>query len=152
VANLLAMRRSLLLAVPAFCLAVSTAASAAPKTAGGTYAVRAPLPFPMTTTVPGMYGCIDGPEGVSKVTKTVTLPADGSLTVEVSYSGDWDLYVLDPKGKMIGAAETTETGNTGPAKEKAVVKKAKKGTVDIVACNWSGLPDATVKWVLTYGK
>ena len=130
-------------------LALAGTADAKPKPVTQSYNVVAPVPFPMTTDVPGMYGCIDGEEGLSKNTRRVKLPFNGSLVVQVTYSGDWDLYVLDTKGKMIGAAETTETANTGPAKEKLTVKKATKGSVDIVACNWAGMKDATVKWTLT---
>jgi hypothetical protein len=145
------MRRSLLtLPLAVAVLVVGTAdAAPKPKPVTGTYDVVAPVPFPMTTDVPEMYGCIDGVEGASKNTTRVTLPFNGTMSAQVTYTGDWDLYVLDTKGKMIGAAETSETGNTGASKEKLTIKKAKKGPVDIVACNWSGLPDGTVTWTLT---
>ncbi len=131
----------------------ATPAGAAPKTLKKSYAVSEPVPFPMTTDVPGMYGCIDGQEGVSKDTHPLTLPAKGVLKLQVTYTGDWDLYLLDSAGAMLAAAETTETGNTSPAVEKITYKKAKKGQqVSIVACNWEGLKDATVSYVFTYAR
>ncbi|HEX8001307.1 MAG TPA: hypothetical protein VF519_01280 [Mycobacteriales bacterium] len=140
--------------VAAGAVAVSAApAGAAPKTMKGSYPVTAPVPFPMTTDVPTMYGCIDGQESVSKVSKDVTLPDAGLLKVELAYTGDWDLYVLDKTGAILAAAETSETGNTSAAKEKLSWKKGKKGqVVTLVACNWMGTADATVSYTYTYGK
>jgi hypothetical protein len=130
-------------------------ASAAPKVIKDSYAVSAPVPFPvMEDQPPTMYGCIDGQEGLSKVSKEYTLPAAGTMKVEVAYTGDWDLYVLDSaKGTILAAAETTETGNTGPSTEKITWKKGKKGQkVTVVACNWMGLKDGTVTYSYTYGR
>lgn len=140
------------------CAAVAVTAvpaSAAPKTMKETYAVSAPVPFPvMEDQPPTMYGCIDGEEGMSKNTHPITLPAaGGQLKVDVKYTGDWDLYVLDEKGSIVAAAETTETGNTGPGVEKVTWKKGKKGQkLQIVVCNWMGLADATVSYAYTYGR
>lgn len=143
-----------LLAVALGAVAVATApADAAPKTVKQTYAVSEPVPFPMTTDVPGQDGCWNGQEGVSKNTRSITLPADGVLKAEVTYTGDWDLYVFGANGSKLAAAETTETGNTGPGVEKLTFKKGKKGqVVTLVACNWMGLKDATVTYTYTYGK
>jgi hypothetical protein len=115
------------------------------------YAVSLPVPYPMTTDVPNGNGCWQGPEGASKDTHAVTLPAKGVLVAKVAYSGDWDLYLFDAKGAILAAAETTETGNTGPAVEKLTYKKGTKGQhVTLVACNWMGLKDATVSYTYTY--
>ena len=141
--------------VAAGAVAVSAApVSAAPKTMKQTYSVEAPVPFPvMEDQPPTMYGCIDGEEGLSKVSKEITLPAPGLFKAEVSYTGDWDMYVLDANGAILAAAETVETGNTSPATEKLSWKKAKKGQkVTLVVCNWLGLKDATVTYTHTYGK
>lgn len=130
-------------------------ADAAPKTMKQTYAVSAPVPMPvMEGTPPGSYGCIDGEEGLSKVSRTITLPDSGMFKAEVAYTGDWDLYLFDAaKGNILAAAETVETGNVGPATEKLAWKKGKKGQkVTLTACNWSGLKDATVSYAYTYGR
>ena len=120
-----------------------------PKPVKQTYSVLNPVPFPMMETVPGMYGCNDGQDGVSKNTKRVTLPYDGTFAAQLTFTGDWDLYVFDIKGRMIGAAESDTAGSTGAGTEKLTIKKAKKGAIDIVACNWAGLKDGTVTWTLT---
>ena len=145
------MRRSLIVIPLAVVALVAGTADAAPKPkpVSGKYDLMLPVPFPAMETVPPLYGCIDGPEGASKNTTRVTLPYNGSLTVQVDFEGDWDLYILDSKGSMIGASETDTSGSTSVGKEKAIIKKAKKGQVDIVACNWAGLPEATVAWTLT---
>ena len=147
--------RLVTLLVAAGVAAVSAApASAAPKTMKETYTVEAPLPFPvMEDQPPTMYGCIDGEEGLSKVSHQITLPAPGLFKSEVKYTGDWDMYLLDANGAILAAAETVETGNTSPASEKLTWKKAKKGQkVTLVVCNWLGLKDATVTFTHTYGK
>lgn len=147
--------RLVAIAVAAGAVAVSAVpASAAPKTIKQSYAVEAPVPFPvMEDQPPTFYGCIDGEEGLSKVTKEITLPAPGLLKVDVTYTGDWDLYVMDKSGAILAASETVETGNVNPSSEKLSWKKGKKGQkVDIVVCNWAGLKDATVTYSYTYGK
>ncbi|HEV2890517.1 MAG TPA: hypothetical protein VGX28_09080 [Frankiaceae bacterium] len=129
-------------------------ASAAPKTIKQTYAVEAPVPFPvMEDQPPTMYGCIDGQEGLSKVTREITLPAPGLFKAEVTYTGDWDLYLMDTNGAILASSETVETGNVNPSSEKLSWKKAKKGQkVNLVVCNWMGLKDATVTYTHTYAK
>ena len=133
--------------------AVAAPATAAPKTVKQTYAVMLPVPFPVTEGIGDFNGCWNGQEGVSKNTKEITLPAPGVFKAQVSYSGDWDLYLFDSKGTMLTAAETDESGNTGAAVEKITWKKAKKGQkVSLVVCNWAGLKDASVTYTHTYGK
>lgn len=134
--------------------ATAMPADAAPKTAKQSWAIEAPLPFPvMEDQPPGMYGCIDGEEGLSKVSKTITLPDAGMFKAEVAYTGDWDLYLFDAKGNIVAAAETVETGNVSAATEKLAWKKGKKGQkVTLTACNWSGLKDATMSYTYTYGR
>ena len=133
--------------------ALAVPADAAPKTIKQTYAVSLPVPFPVMEGMADFNGCWNGEEGVSKHTRVITLPAPGLFKAQVSYSGDWDLYLFDAKGTMLTAAETTETGNVDPAVEKISWKKAKKGQkVSLVACNWSGLKDASVTYTFTYGK
>jgi hypothetical protein len=134
-------------------LAVAAAPADAAKTIKKSYTLSLPVPYPVDTTVPTGYGCNQGPEGLTKNTTPVTFPANGSVVITVEYSGDWDLYLLDASGAMVGLAETAETGNTGPSSEKINYKKIKKGAkYSILACNWLGLKDATVTYTFTYGK
>jgi hypothetical protein len=141
-------------AVAATAAALASAAApagAAPRTLKKSYAVTEPVPFPMTTDVPGYYGCNDGQEGVSKNTTGITLPARGVLKVQLDYSGDWDLYLYDSKGTMVAASENDDSGSVDPAVEKLTYKKVVKGAkYNIVACNWAGTKDATVSYVFTY--
>jgi hypothetical protein len=149
------MNARLLTAVAAAAAVATIAAPAhAAKTIKQTYAVSLPAPFPVMEGMGDFNGCWNGQEGASKNTKTITLPSTGLFKAQVDYTGDWDLYLFDAaKGTMLTASETTETGNTGPATERITFKKAKKGQkVNLVACNWSGLKDATVSYTFTYGK
>lgn len=146
--------RLLATAVAAGALAVTAVpADAAPKTMKETYTVSLPVPFPMMEDVPGMHGCWNGREGASRNSKVITLPDAGLFKADVSYSGDWDLYLFDASGNILTAAETSETGSTGPGTERIAWKKGKKGQkVTLVACNWLGLKDATVTYSYTYGR
>lgn len=143
------MRRPVLL-LPLVVLSLTAgAAGAAPKPVTKSYKATAPVPFPGLAETTVVTSCFDGAEGASKVTTRVTLPFAGSLTVKVAFSGDWDLAVLDAQGKQLGSAENWQFPEAGPGSEKLVVKKVKKGPVDIAVCNWAGQPDATVTWTLT---
>lgn len=145
-----------LLATAVACGAIAVTAvpaDAAPKTMKDSYAVTAPVPFPVTEDVPGMHGCHNGQESLTKNSRAITLPDAGLFKAEVAYTGDWDLYLFDAKGSILAAAETSETGNTSAATEKITWKKGKKGQkVTLVACNWMGLSDATVSYTYTYGR
>jgi hypothetical protein len=133
--------------------AAAAPADAAPKTIKKSYVLMLPVPYPATTDVPNQYGCNDGPEGVSRNTTGVTFPSAGTLVATVDYTGDWDLYLLDAGGNRIAESESDEAGSTGPGTEKITYKKIKKGAkYSIVACNWLGLKDATVKYTFTYAK
>jgi hypothetical protein len=136
-------------------LAVAAApAGAAPKQVKVSYPVTEPVPYPMLEDVPGGNGCWQGPEGQSKNTRDITLPAKGVFVATVAYSGDWDLYLFDAKGTMLAASETDETTSVAdPGTEKLTYKKGTKGTkLSLVACNWKGLPNATVTYTFTYAK
>ena len=140
----------LLLPLATVALIAGTAdAAPKPKPVTQKFEVTVPVPFPGTSETMVLPDCFAGQEGVSKVTTRVALPASGSLAVRVDFSGDWDLAVLDTKGKVLGSSESFQLGSTGPGVEKLVVKKAKKGPIDIAVCNWAGLPDGTVTWTLT---
>ena len=144
--------RRLVVLAAAVALAGTLPANAAPKPISETYAVVAPVPFPMTTDVPNMDGCWNGEETLSKNSKPLTFTTPGSFTAELTYMGDWDLYLFDAKGAKAAASETTEEGNAGvmPGKEKVVFKKIKPGAeYTLVACNWLGQKDATVTYTFT---
>ncbi|HEU0131043.1 MAG TPA: hypothetical protein VFQ85_08640 [Mycobacteriales bacterium] len=132
--------------------AAATPASAAskPKTIKKSYQVSLPVPYPMLETVPGGYGCNQGQEGVTRDTKTFTFPSNGTLVVSVAFAGDWDLYLYDSKGTMVGASENDTSGSVSPDVEKVTFKKIKKGAkYQIQPCNWLGEKDGTVTYTFT---
>lgn len=136
-------------------LAVAAApAGAAPKQVKVSYPVTEPVPYPMLEEVPNGNGCWQGPEGQTKNTRDITLPAKGVFVASLAYSGDWDLYLFDAKGNVLAASENDDTAATGGAgTEKLTYKKSAKGQkVSLVACNWLGLPQATVTYTFTYAK
>ena len=119
--------------------AVSPALAAPPNPVTTKYDAVAPLPFP--TSQAGLsHGCEEGTEAVSKHTERFTFPTTGTLLLELTgYTADWDLILLDDKGKFI----TESAGDETTTKEKITWKKGKKGqTVQVVACNWAGGPVA----------
>ena len=133
--------------------APATAAPKKPKQVKETYTVSLPVPFPMSEAVPTGHGCWQGVEAATKNSRVITLPANGVLQASVTYTGDWDFYLFDAAGTMIGASETDETGNTGSGTEKITFKKGVKGKkLTLVACNWLGMKDATVTYTFTYAK
>jgi hypothetical protein len=148
------MNARLLAAACAGTVAVAVAvapAAAAPKTMKQSYDVELPVPFPVMEGMADFNGCWNGQEGLSKHSKEITLPAPGLFKAQVTYTGDWDLYLFDTKGTMLAAAETVEAGNTSQSTEKLSWKKAKKGQkVVLVACNWGGLKDGVVSYSHTY--
>ncbi|MDQ1712256.1 MAG: hypothetical protein QOE45_1706 [Frankiaceae bacterium] len=140
-------------AAGALAAAAAPANAAAPKTIKKSYALSLPVPYPATEDVPNQYGCNNGPEGQTKNTTSVTFPSAGTLVVTVDFTGDWDLYLLDSKGAMVGRSEGDSTGAPKAAQEKITYKKIKKSTkYAILACNWLGEKDATVKYTFTYAK
>ena len=145
------------LAVPAalgIALASVLPAAALPKDEQETYAVVAPVPFPMTSDVPTFDGCWNGQEGLSKHTRPLSFATAGTLTAQVDYLGDWDLLLFDEKGAKAAASETTDlAGPTAAGKEKIAVKKIKPGAkYTLVACNWAGQKDATVTYTFKPAK
>ena len=145
------VRRVAFLAAAGVALAGGLPASAAPKEEKETYAVVAPVPFPMTTEVPTMDGCWNGQETLTKNTRPLSFPTAGTLSAQVDYFGDWDLLLFDDKGAQAAAAETTDAGTPATAnKEKLAFKKIKAGAkYTLVACNWLGQKDATVTYTFT---
>lgn len=120
--------------------AASPALAAPPKPVKKAYEATAPVPFP--TSQAGLsHGCEEGVEALSKHTEKFTLPSTGVLALELTgYVADWDLVLLDEKGKFI----VESAGDESVTKEKLSWKKGKKGqVVQIVACNWAGGPTAT---------
>ena len=122
------------LAAPAF----------AGKTIKGGFTATA-APYPLLSEV-DPNGCLGAQEGVFKVTKPFKAPAAGRLTVTMTgFEGDWDIFVLDAKGGVLGSA--TESQLQGAAQQETIVLSfGAKKALQVSACNWAGGPQATVAW------
>lgn len=111
------------------------------KTVKETLKVTA-LPFPNYSSASGTPnpGCSAGQEGVHKMTFPFQTPGAGKLTVtSEDFSGDWDLYVFDGEGVVVGRSEEPQAPpDLAAPKEKIEIALQAGITVDIVACNWLG--------------
>ncbi|HVE62572.1 MAG TPA: hypothetical protein VNB94_02045 [Mycobacteriales bacterium] len=142
-------RLALIVAMGGACAAALPAGAAPPKSQTETYTVTAPVPFPVTASVPTFDGCWQGQETLTKNTKPLTFAAEGTITAELTYMGDWDLYLFDSKGGKAAASETFEESNATvlPGKEKFTFKKIKPGAkYTLVVCNWLGQREAKVTY------
>lgn len=100
------------------------------------------LPFPNAVEDVG-HSCTAGLDDVHKFTIPFQAPVAGTLTVELAgFTGDWDLYVFDEAGGPLGASEESQLQGS-EAKEQIVTTLKAKETINIVACNWLGAPDAS---------
>lgn len=133
------------------------AAAPKPKPITAAYDVEGlPVPLPITGSEGfGSSSCEDPRlEGVSTTTKTIKPTGAGTLTVDVTkFSGDWDITVLDDKGKVLGVGAGTSTPTaltqTNPA-EKLVLKTKKASTLKIAVCNFGGSLTAHVEFAFVY--
>lgn len=128
-------------------LVVATGASAAgagqKKKVTEEYSFNAPVPNPNTS------GCHEmGVEDLQYQTAVFATPGKGVVDVLLeNFQADWDLFVLDPGGNVLGASESD---NSGGATERVVVPISKKQEITILACNWAGGPTATATLTYTY--
>jgi len=149
---------ALSLVVAAGALAPALAAPPKPKPIVEEWAMQhAPIPLPLAGIegVDGTNSCTDPAfEGVSTTFKTIKTKGAGTLEVTVTeFSGDWDITVMDDKGRVLatGGPTTTPTALAeSGATEKAVVKTKKPMTLVIGTCNFLGGPTANGKLVFTY--
>jgi hypothetical protein len=121
------------------------------KTTKGSFSAVAPVPYPASFADGADAGqdCLASNEGVSRATKALKIPAAGKLTASMGdFQGDWDLYVFNKAGSELASshADNVQGGIVG---EKLSVTIPIKQTVNIVACNWSGGPTATVNYKFT---
>lgn len=144
--------------VAAGALAPALAAPPKPKPITEEWSMQhAPIPLPLVGIdgVDGTNSCADPAfEGISTTTKTIKTKGAGTLAVTLTdFDGDWDITVMDDKGKVLatGAGTTTPTALTATgATEKAVVKTKKAMTLVVASCNFLGGPTAEGKLVFTY--
>lgn len=119
---------------------------------------HAPLPIPLAGIdgVDGSNSCTNSSfEGFAITTKEIKTKGAGTLEVVLTdFAGDWDITVMDGKGKVLGIGTGTTTGDpsslgTGLT-EKAVIKTKKPMTLRIAACNFLGGPTAEGKLTFTH--
>jgi hypothetical protein len=135
------MRKGLGLALVA---ALALGALAAPHALAGTKTVKKKftagphVPAPVLSEV-DENGCLNSVEGVNKTTVEYHTPAKGTLTAKISnFEGDWDLYVTDANGNVIGSSHGDQTTGGVPNTEQVVVRLGKNKHTLIVACDWAG--------------
>ncbi|MGH2756116.1 MAG: cupredoxin domain-containing protein, partial [Actinomycetota bacterium] len=115
----------------------------------GSFVARA-LPFPaMQADVyyPGKGSCLDGIDGIHKVSEPFHALAPGTLSVSLEgLSGDWDIYVLGTDGGPIGASEAAQLLDGAEGEERVTVAVKRHQRVQMVACNWLGEAEVTVQF------
>ena len=132
-------------AILAAATVAAPAALAAPKPITKTYTATAATPDP-TNAGGGYTVCAQNVPG-SFHTEPFKVPAAGSLKVTLTdYQVDWDLLLVDDKGRELGSSGAGGVG--GP--ETLQVKFKKATAVKIIACNWSGGPTGKVTYTFTY--
>ncbi|MGH2808422.1 MAG: hypothetical protein ACRDKT_14230 [Actinomycetota bacterium] len=133
-------------------LTLSTVAAAPARTGrarqNGTFVAQS-APFPaMQVDIyyeAGKGSCLDGIEGIHKVSEPFRAPASGTLNVKVEgLSGDWDLYVLGANGDQLAASEQAQVLDGADGEEGINVGLQRGQRVQMVACNWLGEPEITV--------
>jgi hypothetical protein len=109
------------------------------------------LPFPNLSSVTGTAepGCVAGEEGIHKITTPLHVPGPGKLAADLTFTGDWDLYVFDKKGLAI-ASSANDQIQGAPTGEAVKLNFKKMADVSVVACNWAGVPQADLHYKLIY--
>lgn len=106
------------------------------------------LPLPVMEAdvyYPRKGSCLDGVDGIHKVSEPFRAPASGALTVHVeSLSGDWDIYVLGTRNEQLGVSDNAQLLDGADGEERLTVGLSRNQRVQMVACNWLGEPEVTV--------
>ena len=90
-----------------------------------------------------------GVEGVSYGIHSFSTPGKGKLTTLLSgFEGEWDLYVTDGDGSVLGSSVNFMTGS----EEKVTLSLPAKTEVRIYACNFLGGPTAQAELKYVYRK
>jgi hypothetical protein len=143
------MRRTLPLALAVLLAAgVATPSLAAtkkkPKPIKGSYQASA-TPDPTSTNPVDNNPCRPNLPG-AKNSHPFTIPAAGTLHVELNNKLDWSLAVRDKDGED----EATSDGGMPTDKEMVDVPFKKKQKILIDACNFLGEDSVTVSYTFTY--
>lgn len=87
-----------------------------------------------------------GVEDVSYSIHSFSTPGKGTLTTRITgFEGEWDLYVTDGDGTLLGSSVNFMAGS----EEKVTLKLPARTEANIYACNFLGGPtaDADLKYV-----
>ncbi len=79
-----------------------------------------------------------GVEGVTYAIHDFTTPYRGQLDVQIEFQGEWDLYVTDGDGNLLGSS----VAFTNVTQERVVLPLGPKVDIQIYACNFLGAPTA----------
>lgn len=145
------MRKSIAMLVAALTLPMIAAGPADAGTHGkrGSFVAHA-LPFAAMRAdiyYPEKGSCLGGVEGIHKVSEPFRAPARGALSVSIEgLSGDWDLYALGTRGRQLAASEDAQVLEGAEGEERVTVAVRRRQRVQMVACNWLGEPEVTVRF------
>jgi hypothetical protein len=116
-----------------------------PKPINGSYKATA-TPDPTSTDVAsGTYECKPNiPTG--KYSYKFTVPAAGSLQVNLANKLDWSVAIRDAQGNTLAS----EDGGLPNTPESTFASFKRKTAVVIDACNFSGEPTVGVTYTFTY--
>ncbi len=140
--------------IPVLVLLLTLLVAAAPSAAAqqrvrGSFVARA-LPLPLVGSdiyYPGKASCLGGLDGINYVSEPFEAPAEGELRLSATgFTGDWDIYVLNPGGGRLAQSEGDQTVGGDAAEEKLSVPLDAGQPVEMVACNWLGEPELEVHY------
>lgn len=141
----------LAIAIPSFAVAPS-AWAASPRRGSFTATAVPYADVTYNSPTASSYTCVDGQEGVHKVTYPYKSPAAGTLTAEITgFTGDWDLMFLDEGGDIIGMNWHSQWIEQEGVERLTIRLKAGQ-KLGIVACNWaSNQTEVEVRFRLVSG-
>jgi hypothetical protein len=128
------------------CFAAKPKPKPKPKPIVGSYTATAAPDPTSTSQVPGAGIACKPTSPAGKDSHAFTIPAAGTLHVELANQLDWSLAIRDAAGEDLatseGDAPTTQEATEAVFKSKQAVK--------IDACNFLGEPSVLVSYTFTY--
>ncbi len=115
---------------------------------GSFIARAAPLPaVDPDVYYPGKASCLQGIAGVHFAAQRFQAPEAGTLVLHLEgLEGDWDIYVLDARGKRLAASEQAQILDGADPEERLSVRLMARRRIEMVACNWLGEPEVEVHY------
>lgn len=105
------------------------------------------MPLPVAWAVSGET-CMEGVEGVHRVTHPLRAPFSGWLEVKADFGGDWDLAVYGEDGRLALSGEQDATGGSVETLRLFVTRGRE---MQIVVCNFASQTQADVAYRLLPG-